>query len=518
MENTQSRTYNSVFNIITNSFGMVVSLLVSFLNRIVFLRVLDATYLGVSGLFSNILLIFSLAELGVGSALTQMFYKPFAEKNYEQLSKVTHTTRILLNLVGIVILLLTIVFTPFLQLFVNDINAVPNMRLIFFLYGISSSVTYFLGYYRTIITANQQAYKLVRIDNLWKILALIVQSAVLIITRNFILFLATQIILNFSQNIIIKDFVKKQIPQIDYKTKEFISKDEANVLLKNVAGLSLNRISYIVTNGTDNIIISKFLNLVTVGLASNYVLITQSVSSMVEAIFGPLLSSIGNFCVSEDDERKYKYFQYFNFAAFWMYGFCSIACLCIIDIFISVFFGSEYCIPKMATFFLCFDCFCSGMYRIPLLFRTAQGLFWEGKFRPLLQAIVNLVVSLILVSYTHQLWAVYAGTVASRILITVWYEPLIVLKHGMNKKPWKYYARLISYFAVYFIALFFTYFLVSMLPFNVFINLILGAFICLIIPNVIIVLAYFKTDEFKYWLDFVKQFKRKLRPGGRTRD
>lgn len=126
-----ARTENAIYNIVTTSFTSVVSLVISFLSRFIFLKVLDATYLGVSGLFSNILLIFSLVELGMGAALTQMFYKPFAEKDYTQLSIVTHTTKVILNIIGCVIILLTLIFTPFLRFFVNDMNAVPNMRLIF---------------------------------------------------------------------------------------------------------------------------------------------------------------------------------------------------------------------------------------------------------------------------------------------------------------------------------------------------------------------------------------------------
>lgn len=193
----KSRVRNSFFNISAGMVTNIISILISFLQRVVFLKILDATYLGVSGLFSNILLIFSLAELGIGAALTQMFYRPFAEEDYYKLSVVTYTTKRLLNLVGIVIIGLTVVFTPFLQWFVNDINAVPNMRLIFFLYGISSSITYFAGYYRTIITANQEAYRLLKIDFVWKILTFIVLSFLLFVSRNFIVYLLAQVVINF---------------------------------------------------------------------------------------------------------------------------------------------------------------------------------------------------------------------------------------------------------------------------------------------------------------------------------
>lgn len=502
----KSRTKNSILNILTNSATSIVALLVSFVNRVIFLKVLDATYLGVSGLFSNILLIFSLAELGIGAALTQMFYKPFAEKNYEQLSKVTHTTRLLLNLVGVVVICLTVIFTPLLHLFVDEMDAVPNMRLIFFMYGISGGITYFLGYYRTIITADQSAYKLVKIDLSWKIILLIGQAIALFTTRNFVIYLLVNIVFSFLQNFTVMRYVKKSVPQIDYKCKQYISKDEAKELGKNVFGLSMSRVAVVVTQGTDNIVISKFLSLVTVGYAANYTMLTQAVASLVEALFGPLLSSVGNLCVSESNEKKYDLFNKITFAAFWLYGFCSLTAMCLASTFIEIVFGREYVLSFLPVFFLCFDIFCAGMYRPATLFRTAQGLFWYGKFRPLIQAFLNLGLSLLLVSITNELWAVYAGTVLSRILITNWYEPLVVLKYGMNRKPWKYYLKLISYFAVYSLAGFVSYSIISTLSYNNILNLIFSAIICVLLVNAIFAVAFCKTKEFKYWLQFVLDF------------
>lgn len=501
-----SRSKNSILNVVTSSFTSIVSLVVSFANRVIFLHYLNATYLGVSGLFSNILLIFSLVELGVGAALTQMFYKPFAEKDYKHLSQVTHTTRVLLNLIGIVIVLLTIIFTPFLQLFVNDMNAVPHMRMIFFLYGISSSVTYFLGYFRTIITANQCAYKLVKIDVIWKVVTMVGLGISLAKTRNFIVYLLVQIILNFSQNVIIMFYVKKQVPYIDYRTKEFVSKEEKKGLLKNVIGLSMNRIATVVTNGTDNILISKFLDLTVVGYASNYVMIQQSVNTIVESIFGPLLASVGNICVTETDQTKYRHFINLTFLAFWLYGFCSITAYVLADPFIAYVFGTSYLIPQLATFFLCLYIFTNGICRIAFLFRTAQGLFWYGKFRPLIQSILNLLVSLLLVATTHQLWTVYAGTVISIVMVTVWYEPYVVLKYGMHKKTKKYFIQLIEYILVFFITEIIVKLFTSCINLTGLFKIVVDGMVCVVVINGIFGCFFCRTSEFKYWISLLQEF------------
>lgn len=511
MNDKKSRAQNSILNIITTSFTSIISLFVSFANRVIFLHFLNATYLGVSGLFSNILLIFSLVELGIGAALTQMFYKPFAEKDYEHLSQVTYTTKVLLNIVGVIIIVLTIIFTPFLEFFVNDINAVPHMRLIFFLYGISSAVTYFYGYYRTIITANQQAYKLVKIDVVWKLVTMCAQGIALWISRNFIVYLIVQIILNFLLNIIIMIYVKKEIPQIDYNKKEFVHVNERKALFKNVAGLSMSRISVVITNGTDNILISKFLNLVTVGLASNYVMIQQSVNSLVESIFGPLLASLGNLCATEDDNTKYLYFHNLTFAAFWIYGFCSICMFILSDPFIRFIFGEDYVIPKLATFFLSIYIFLSGLYRVALLFRTAQGLFWYGKFRPLISSLINLIISLLLVSITHQLWAVYAGTAISTFMVNIWYDPYVVLKYGLHHKKRQYFIRLVEYFFSYLVIAMFIKVISNIIQGPALQELTLKTIICVIGINLLFLLFFFKTAEFKYWILFLKGFIERLR-------
>lgn len=511
MNEKKSRVQNSVLNIITTSFTSIISLFASFANRVIFLHFLNATYLGVSGLFSNILLIFSLVELGIGAALTQMFYKPFAEKDYVHLSQITYTTKVLLNIIGAIIIALTIIFTPLLEFFVNDINAVPHMRLIFFLYGISSAVTYFYGYYRTIITANQQAYKLVKIDVIWKIVTMCAQGIALWISRNFIIYLIVQIILNFLLNMVIMTYVKKEIPQIDYNRKEFIHVNERKALFKNVAGLSMSRIAVIITNGTDNILISKFLNLVTVGLASNYIMIQQSVNSLVESIFGPLLASLGNLCATEDDNTKYLYFHNLTFASFWIYGFCSICMFILSDPFIQLIFGKNYVIPELATFFLSINIFLSGLYRVALLFRTAQGLFWYGKFRPLIQSVINLIVSLILVKVFEELWTIYAGTIISIIAITVWYEPYVVLKYGLKKTPWHFYGKMLFFTFIYFVALFLVRGIVLVLPLSGIADLLVSACACIVVINGIFAIFLFKTKEFQYWMSFMKSMISRMR-------
>lgn len=505
-----NRTKNSIFNIVSTVFGNVTSLIISFLSRVIFLKILNQTYLGVSGLFSNILLIFSFVELGLGAALTQMFYKPFQEKDYKQLSIVTHTTRVLLNIVGIVIIILTICFTPILNLFVNDMDAVPNMQLIFFLYGINSAVTYFLGYYRTVITANQEAYRLVKIDFAFNIIKFIAQSIMLIITRNFVVYLITQIIVAICQNLVIRRYVRKKYNYIDYGCKKFFKKEEGINLLKNISALSLDRIALIVTNGTDNILISKFLNLGIVGLASNYVMITQSVSTLVEALFGPLLASIGNLCVTESKEKKYIMFNNLSFLQFWIYGFCSITAFILSDTFISIVFGNSYIIPKIALFFLCFDIFCSGMTRVPMLFRTAEGLFWYGKFRPLVQSLLNLCISLILVSITHDLWAVYAGTVVSRLLVSVWYTPHIVLKYSMNKKSGKYYLNLLKNFITYLFTVLIMLVISNLITFNGILKLLVLGLSCVFFINIIFLLTNFCSKELKYWVKFIIDNSKKI--------
>lgn len=506
-----SRTKNSIFNIITTIFVNISSLIISFLSRVVFLKILNQTYLGVSGLFSNILLIFSFVELGLGAALTQMFYKPFQEKDYKQISIVTHTTRVLLNIVGIVIIILTLCFTPILNLFVNDMDAVPNMQLIFFLYGINSAVTYFLGYYRTVITANQEAYKLVKIDFSFNIIKFVTQSIMLIITRNFVVYLITQIIVTICQNFVIRRYVRKKYNYINYRCKKFFKREEGVNLLKNVSALSLDRVAVIVTNGTDNILISKFLNLGIVALASNYVMITQSVSTLVEALFGPLLASIGNLCVTESKEKKYIMFNNLSFLQFWIYGFCSITAFILSDTFISIIFGNNYIIPKIASFFLCFDIFCNGMTRVPMLFRTAEGLFWYGKFRPLIQSLLNLGISLILIITTHDLWAVYAGTVASRLLVSVWYTPHIVLKYSMNKKSGKYYLKLVKNFVTYLFTIFIMLVISNLISLNGILRLVVLALSCIFLINIIFFLINFCSDELKYWTKFIINNLKKIK-------
>lgn len=444
MKKNDSRAVKAANNMATGLFKTFVSLFASFLNRTLFLMKLDATYLGVNGLFSNVVLIFSLAELGIGAALTQMMYKPLAEHDDAKLASVFKLTKRIMNTIGIIIFVVGMCFTPFLEFIVEDINAVPNMRVIFILFTVSTASTYFYSYYTTLITADQKAYKLFGFEVVGKIFMVLCQNAVLFITEDYVFYLITQIFVTLAINFCIRVFVRKQYSFFNIKSIEPLPHEEIHALKKNTVALFLYRVSMTVTEGTDNIIAAKFTSLVLVGLASNYTLIIQAARGFAESIMNSLLATVGNICATESTEKKKLIYDRLNCISGMGYSFVAICIFVMINPFIQLWLGDEYLLPISVPAFMCMDIFLQGSVRVSSLYRTAEGLFWYGKFRPLAQAIINLVGSIILVQITGELWAIFAGTVLSRLLTTVWYDPLIIFKYVFFKSPVSYYRMLVE--------------------------------------------------------------------------
>lgn len=183
------RVQKSIKNVTTGLVGQVLTLVLSFVVRTVFIQQLGVTYLGVSGLFGNILSILSFAELGFGQAIVFSLYKPIANNNVEKIKSLMYIFRTVYIWMFAVVMVLGLSLTPFLDFFVDDINAVPNLRLIYVMYVISSASTYLFAYKNTYLIATQNSYVSTIIGYFFSISLAVFQILVLVFTQNFIIYL-----------------------------------------------------------------------------------------------------------------------------------------------------------------------------------------------------------------------------------------------------------------------------------------------------------------------------------------
>lgn len=493
------RFINSIKNFVVGIGGNILTILLGFFSRYFFLLLLSVEYLGVSGLFSSILTMLSFAELGVGTAIVYSLYKPLAIKDNEAILSIMQFFKKVYRIIGCVVFIVGLCFLPFLDFFVTDRKGIENLELIYVLFLLNTAISYFFTYNRSLITADQKAYKLAAIDYLYKIGHVVIPLLVLWATRSYIIYLAIQITTTFLWNFIVYIKVQKEYPILQDRKKHRISGRVKKEITKNTTALMIYKIAIVVTAGTDNLLITRFFGLTTVGLCSNYTLIIQNMTSLVSQGISSITASIGNLSAVENDEKKYQIFNIVFLVNFWIYAFASLGLFFCINPLIHVCFGEKYVlgnsilIPMIVSFFLL------GMQGTTSVFREAQGLFWQGKLRPIAQTIINLGSSAILAKLTGEVGMIFWGTAISRIATNFWYDPYIVFKHGLHKPLVPYFKRYFIYVVAVIPPLVICHLLFEMIFVDShLLDLLLKTVITTVVVNLCLFLSLSRTKEFKY--------------------
>jgi O-antigen/teichoic acid export membrane protein len=499
------RTRSSIINLSFAMGGQTLGLLISFFARIVFIQVLGAEYLGLNGLFTNILSILSLVELGIGPAMTFSLYKPLAEKNIEKVKSLMKLYKKAYISIGISILILGISFTPFLEIFIKSIPNIQNIHLIFLLFVLNASISYFYSYKRSLIISDQKRYIATIYRYSFFIILNIIQIIVLYLTHNFVLFLVCQIIATFAENVVISKKADKLYPYLIEKSAQKVDKDTLNQIVRNVRAMIAHKLGGVVVNSTDSLIISKFVGLVGVGLYSNYQLIIYALNTVTSQVFTSITASVGNLGATESEEKKRSIFNVVFFMNFWIYGFITICLVVLVNPFIELWINKDFVLDTNIVIVIILNFYIAGMRKGVLTFRDALGIYWYDRHKPIFESVINLVVSLILVKYLGMI-GVFIGTTISTILTSFWVEPYVLYKYGFNSSVSSFFKR----YALYTIAAVFAFTITIGVAGRIndvtIINFIIQLFVCLVIPNVIFFALFHRTKEFRYLYNLISKF------------
>lgn len=508
--NQQSRTMNSIKNILSGVVGQILNLSFSFINRTVFIKTLGTTYLGVNGLFTNILSVLSIAELGVGNAIIYSMYKPLADNNQKKLKGLMRLYSKIYNVIGCVVALLGISILPFLNYIIHDMPNIPHIKLIYLMFLLNSVIGYFFAYKRSILIADQKSYVINKYQYLFNIIQIIVQVIILKITNNFIIYLFIQINFTLLNNIFISTRADKIYPYLKEKYREEIDKEEKRNIFKNIYAILMYKVNAIILNSTDNIIISAFISVTTVGIYSNYLLITNAITMVLSIIFNSITASIGNLNAQESIEKRLEVYNTINFVSFWLYGFCCICLYILLNPFIELWLGSEYLMSNTVVFAIVLNMYITGMQYGTYTFRDTTGLFWYGRYVPIFASIINLVLSIVLIKKIGVSGVLFA-TVISRILTYFWFDPFIIYKNIFKKSPQEYFYRYVKYTIITIIGAYITNYMCSMLTMNTLSSFIIKIFICIIIPNLLYSIVFCRSKEFKYLFNIFENLLNKVK-------
>ena len=497
---------NIFFGIIGNFMILVVGLV----QRKVFISVLGETLLGIDGLYTDILGILSLAELGIGAALNFSLYKPVASGDREKIKAYMLFYKKAYRAIAGAIAGIGLILTPFLPYIINaekrgDIS-LANITIYYLIFLFNTVSTYFVAYKYSLANAEQKNYIQTNIMTATRIVTASVQIAVLWISRNFLLYLLAKAAVELVQKIFVSIYFNRMYPYLlDRDVKELDREETAAITSKSKAQM-FHKIGDAARLSTDSIIISSLIDIKTVGLVRNYNDLISYVAAFVNIIFDSAISSFGNLVATESKEKQYRLFKVYKFFACWMYGFVSVGFWLLLTPFITgIYLDKKWELGLPILTLILTDFYFKGGRVVLMNFKIAAGIFEQDKYLAFIQGIVNLVISIIGAKWIG-LAGVYVGTVISGIIANL-VRPVIIYRDCFSVRVWEYFMDSIKYICVIIgiAVLLIPVKSIVLTQVNV-ITFVLMALVVSIVYNLIFLFFFRKTAEFEYmWNIFAEK-------------
>jgi O-antigen/teichoic acid export membrane protein len=496
MGRVKSATRNIAFGYI----GQVATMIMSFVLRKIFIMHLSETLLGVNSLYTNILSILNMAELGIGTALNFSLYGPVARGEKEKIKSYMQMYRKAYYTIALVVAIIGTMLSPFLKYLVKNPEGTTlrDLTLYYFIFLFNTVSSYFVAYKYSLINAEQKNYIQTNIITITKVITVFFQIIVIVLTKNFYLFLITDAAIQLIQKIFVSRFLNNMYPYLREKNIEKLSKEESDEVWGKTKALVFHKIGDVARLQTDALIISSFIEVAMAGFVDNYNMVISSVSNFVNIVFNSVISSFGNLIATESRQKQYEMFKVYRFFASWVYGFSCVGFMVLLTPLIRIIYGDYWALAPMVVYCILIDYYFKGDRIVLSNYKTAAGVFEQDKYLALIQGAVNLVISIALVQTSLGLTGIYIGTIVSGLIANIT-KPVIIYRTCFDMDAKSYFVDTFKYLA----SLIFVLVVCNVVSIYVLFNLniltfLLMAVIITIVFNGVYLLLYGRSDEFKY--------------------
>lgn len=505
-----SRTINAKRNIFYGLINQFISLLLPFIVRTVIIKKLGIEYLGLNNLFSSILQVLSLAELGFGSAIVFNMYEPIAKNNTEMICKLLNLYRTVYKYIGIIVFLIGIVIMPLLPKLIKGTALTNiNIQILYLIYLVNTVLSYLLFAYKSsLLVAYQRADCVSVINIIAKLFLNIGQIIVLIYSKNYYFFLLLMPLSTIINNLISNFLVSKLFP--DIKPKGKLEYFNISKIKKNIYGLMINKVCQVSRNSFDSIVITSFLGLSISAMYSNYYYVMNAIVLISTVITTSITASIGNSIATESVEKNYCDFNKINFIYMWVSGWATICLICLYQPFMKIWVGENYLFDNNVVFLFGIYFYFLKMGDIKSLYSEASGLWWQNKNKAILESILNLFLN-ILLGYFFGIYGILIATIITILFVNFGMGSKIVfLFYFKNNHINVFFRQQFNYFIVTVIIGIICYEVTNIIILENILGVMFKFIICMIIPNIFYFIFYRKKDNFilcKNWIKYVLHTK-----------
>lgn len=514
MFNQQSRTKNVLKTSLVGTTCNLANTVLGFIYRTIFIQILSSNYLGINGLFKNILQILSFADLGISTAIVYRFYAPISQNDVRKVGQLMNFFKKVYIAVASGILLVGLCLLPFLSFFIKDTGEIPqdiNLTVVYLLFLFQTVSSYLFVYKQTILSADQRQYIVSLVQTFIILLKYALQMLILLITRKYMWTLISSILLNVLLNLFFSEWVSHKYKEV-FRINENISNEERKQIFEDTRATLCHTIGGTVLNSMDNIVLSKCVGIVATGLYSNYAMVLSSICGILKQLLGSFTASLGNAHVEQNPEQKYVTYRRLLFGNLWVTVVCTVCLYNLLNDFITIWIGPNMLLDELTVTVLCIQFFVQTVRIISTSYTFGSGLFIRDKIRPIFEAGINLVVS---VAATNLIGiaGVFLGTIFSHLCTVFWREPYLLYKYEFKKSMKEYWTRYFGslLFTVLGCICFWAFFCVFFPQVSNFGEWILKAIIIFVGENIFLIACLHNNEDFFFYRNIVLKKLSKIR-------
>ena len=501
-----SRIKNARRNIWTGVLNKIVTLALPFVIRTIIIQKLGFEYLGLGSLYTSILQVLSMAELGFSSAVVFSLYKPLAENNETEICALMAFYRKIYRIVGSVICIVGILLLPFLKFLIK--GSYPDTINIYVLYLIflaNTVVSYFVFAYKNVLlTASQRQDLISNIDTILGLIRSILQIIVLLVWKNYYIYTIVIVLFTVVNNIVIAYITKKMYPQ--YVCRGKLNHNNVETITTQIKGLAIGKFSVIARNSFDSIVLSMFCGLVDVAIYSNYYYVFNSIIGFITVLIQALTAGIGNSVAVETVKKNYEDFKKLYFVMSWLGAWCTVCLLCLYQPFMKMWAGDKFVASFPIVILFCIYFYITQMGQVRSMYANAAGLWWEFRNFEIAEMIGNIILNFTL-GYFFGMLGILIATIVTVFLCSIIGLTNVTYKCYFRCSSKYFYLESFKYIIITCCVSAVTYFICNLIHVSELPGLVIKGVICLIIPNLLISLMLLWNKRYRtYIIDIFNSF------------
>lgn len=500
IEKTKNASRNIIFGVLLK----IYQILLPFIMRTIMMYTIGVEYLGLNSLFTSVLQVLNLAELGVGSAMVFSMYKPIAEDDSKTICALMKLYKLYYCIIGWIILIIGLVLTPFIpKLISGKIPLNMNIYILYMLNLFATVLTYWLFAYRnSILQAHQRNDVASKVTLGTETIKYILQIVALIFFHNYYYFVMVLLFTQILNNLFIAAAAKRMFPE--YVPEGKLSEEDIRQINGKIRDLFTSKLGYTIVSSADTIVISAFLGLTLLAQYQNYYYIMSSIIGFMSIIYASITAGVGNSMLTKSIDKNYEEFRTFTLLVSFVNGIC---CACFISLyqpFMTLWMGKKLLLPFSLVVLLCVYFWIYEYIMMASVYKDAGGIWHQDRFRPLISGVFNLVFNLCTVKFIG-LYGIVLSTIVSMAIISAPWITSNIFRLIFKRNPFMYVSKLCYYAFSAIVASFVSYSIVELISIDGWIGLIMKAIVCITISCAIMVLLFLKINEFRGAVSLVKR-------------